>query len=142
MIAMSASSSSIAEQEPAAEIRQWLEDFAAAVRARDFAAGRGLFADGVCAFGTRADMIEGLADLEARQWRPIWNSTRGYRFDHDSAAIKVSGEMAWVAITWHSQGKDATGRWYDRFGRATYVLHHDAGRWVAVHTHHSLAPGR
>jgi len=142
MITMSASRRSSIDQGSKAEIHQWLEDFAAAVRARDFAAGRALFADDVFAFGTRADRIEGLDDLEVDQWRPIWNSTRGYRFDHDAATIDVSGEMAWVAITWHSQGQDALGDWYDRFGRATYILRRVHGRWVAAHTHHSINPGK
>jgi ketosteroid isomerase-like protein len=142
MVTVPVSRRSSVDQEPKVEIRHWLEDFAAAVRNRDFAAGRALFAEHVFAFGTRADRIEGLADLEADQWRPIWNSTRAYHFDHDAATIDVSGEMAWVAITWHSQGKDAAGTWYDRFGRATYILRRVQGAWVAVHSHHSINPGR
>ena len=90
----------------------------------------------------REDLIEGLDCLEERQWRPIWSSTRGFRFDHDTAAIKVSGNMAWIGITWHSEGKDALGRWYERLGRATYILCRRADRWFAVHTHHSLNPDR
>ncbi len=142
MLAMSTPHKAYMDSAVTADIRRWLDDFAAAVRARDFSAGRALFADNVCAFGTRATRITGLDDLEADQWRPIWNSTRGYHFDYDDASIEVSGDIAWVAIRWHSQGKDSRGDWYDRFGRATYILRKIQGRWVATHTHHSLNPGR
>ena len=122
------------------EIRQWLEDFSAAVRSRDFAAGRALFCDDVIAFGTRASRIEGLDALEAQQWRPTWNSTQGYRFDYDDARIDVHGDIACVAVTWYSQGQNADDQWFDRFGRATYLLRRVEGRWLAFHTHHSLKP--
>lgn len=136
------SRNSSTEKSASAEIKQWLADFATAVRERDFSAGRALFAHDVCSFGTRADQIKGLDDLEADQWRPIWNATRGYCFDYDGATIDVCGDSAWVAITWHSQGKDAAGNWFDRFGRATYILRRSGDKWLAVHTHHSLNPSR
>jgi len=141
MIMMSESPTSSLQERSICEIRPWLESFSAAVRDGDFAAGQALFANDVCAFGTRADRIESLADLEANQWRPIWNSTRGYRFDFDTAIIEICGPMAWVAITWHSQGRNPAGNWFDRFGRATYILRKIEGRWLAVHSHHSLNPG-
>lgn len=131
MLTLSASRSSSIDQSPTSEIRQWLEDFATAVRARNFAAGRALFADNVFASGSRADRVDELEDLEFTQWRPIWNSNRGYRFYHDAAIIDVSGAVAWVAIMWRSQGNDALRGWYDRFGRATYILRKVEGRWVA-----------
>ncbi len=122
------------------EIIEWLERFSAAVRARDFDAGRALFAEGVTAFGTRADSMHGLAQLEAEQWQPTWRATRGYRFNFDAADIQVSSDFAYAAIPWHSEGVEPSGRTFDRFGRATYILRKIEGRWLAVHTHHSLNP--
>jgi ketosteroid isomerase-like protein len=39
-----------------------------------------------------------------------------------------------------SQGQAADGSWRDRPGRMTVVLKRAGNRWLAVHTHHSLAP--
>jgi ketosteroid isomerase-like protein len=52
----------------------------------------------------------------------------------------VSGDLAWVAAPWDSQGQDADGAWNDRPGRATIVLERRDGRWLAIHTHMSLYP--
>jgi ketosteroid isomerase-like protein len=56
--------------------------------------------------------------------------------------IQVEGDLAWVAVPWTSQGRTRDGQRFDRHGRATYVLRRrdNDGRWVAVHSHHSLNP--
>jgi ketosteroid isomerase-like protein len=124
----------------AGEIRRWLEDFSAAVRAKDYACGRKLFADEVVAFGTRATMVFDLDSLTREQWRPIWGVTRGFRFNLEQARIDIEQEIAWIAAPWASQGGNDSQGWYDRSGRATYILRRREGRWLAVHSHHSLDP--
>lgn len=121
-------------------IERWLEEFAAAVRAADYARGAGLFDPAALGFGTVAERADGLERLVREQWRRTWGVTRGFRFDLGDARIEIAGEVAWVAATWSSTGFDAAGKPFPRAGRATLVLRQDAARWRAVHSHFSLLP--
>lgn len=122
------------------EIRSWLEEFAAAVRAVDYDHGRTMFAPEVVGFGTYAGVIAGLDPLIAGQWRNIWGITRGFTFRLDDLHAGIAGDQAWVAVPWDSEGQHANGEWYPRPGRATIVLERRGGRWLALHTHMSLYP--
>ncbi|MEA2709340.1 MAG: hypothetical protein QOF78_1941, partial [Phycisphaerales bacterium] len=106
------------------EIRHWLEAFAECVRAVDYDRARDMFADNVVGFGTFATMVVGRDRLIDGQWRNIWGCTRGFKFLLDAAHIETSaaGDMAFVAAPWISQGRDTTGKWFDRPGRSTLVL--------------------
>jgi ketosteroid isomerase-like protein len=125
------------------QIRAWLEAFAAAVRAVDYDAGRAMFADDVVGFGTFAKMLVGREELVAGQWKNIWGVTRGFTFALDQLHCESSGQIAWIAVPWHSQGRDPAGNWYDRFGRCTLVLRRDGSagdRWLCCHSHFSRVP--
>lgn len=122
------------------EVRGWLERFAAAVRGADYETGRGLFDPGVVSFGTRGTLMSGLDQLVSDQWSCVWGATRGFDFSFDQLQCEVAADVAWAAAPWHSQGQRPDGSWFDRFGRATYVLRRRGDRWVAVHSHHSLNP--
>ncbi|MCU0670276.1 MAG: nuclear transport factor 2 family protein [Myxococcota bacterium] len=123
------------------EIEEWLRAFAKAVRERDYASGRSLFAPDVLAFGTVAERAEGIDALVARQWRVVWETTRGFEFDYGSLRGERHGDRAWIAAAWSSMaatGAHAEGR--RRTGRATLVLARDDRGWRALHTHFSLTP--
>src|SRR6516225_219375 len=104
------------------DVRRWLADFSQAVRARDFAGGRALFAPEVVGFGTRTAKMTGLDSLVERQWQPIWNCTEGFTFDFNDVHASIEGDLAWAAAAWESWGIAADGRKFQRLGRATYVL--------------------
>ena len=134
-----AASASSAKQ----EVRRWLEDFAACVRTVDYDTARHMFDEDVVGFGTFARMLVGRENLIDGQWRNIWGTTRGFRFILDEAVIDApsSGDMAWVATPWHSQGREENGGWFDRHGRCTLVLRrHGPGAWRCVHSHYSRLP--
>jgi ketosteroid isomerase-like protein len=135
-----ASSSPSSSLGPRAEVRHWLEDFAACVRGVDYERARGMFAEEVVGFGTFARMLIGRDNLIAGQWMNIWGCTRGFRFLLEEAHVEVEGEMAWVASPWHSQGRDEQGNWFDRHGRCTLVLKKRGERWLCVHSHYSRQP--
>lgn len=122
------------------QIRDWLEEFASAVRDVDYERGKTMFAEDVVGFGTYASMLEGLNGLVEGQWKNIWGVTRGFRFRLDEAEIGISGDLAWVAAPWDSQGQRSDQTWYDRPGRATIILVRRDGKWLAKHTHLSLYP--
>lgn len=123
----------------------WLEAFAGHVRDRDLEAGRRLFAPATTGFGTRAARVDGLDDLVDRQWRPIWTSTQGFRFDVDDAVVAAAadGSQTTVAATWSSEGVADDDTTFARRGRATLVLVPDPASpvgLVAVHSHFSEDP--
>lgn len=121
-------------------LRAWLEAFSAAVRDVDYEAGKRLFAPDVVGFGTVGVLLNGLDTLIASQWKRVWSVTSGFRFDMDQITCRVRGDVAWLAAPWASRTGVADRGPADRRGRATYVLERRAGRWLAVHSHHSLDP--
>lgn len=127
-------------EEQSAEIRAWLDAFSAAVRAVDYECGMTMFAPEAVGFGTYAGMVHGLDRLVGDQWMRIWGVTRGFTFRLDEMVGGVSGDQAWVAVPWDSEGRDPGGKWSARPGRATIVLQRRGGRWLAVHSHFSLYP--
>jgi ketosteroid isomerase-like protein len=120
---------------------QWLQTFEAAVRARDFAGGRTLFADDAVAFGTWARAVAGLPNIEREQWRNVWPRIRSFHFDPDTR-VRASGDHAWIAGSWATEVTGPDGRPVERPGRGTFVLERRGGRWVAVHSHFSLLPSQ
>jgi ketosteroid isomerase-like protein len=121
-------------------IREWLEEFSDAVRNVDYERGKTMFAEDVVGFGTYASMLEGLDRLVEGQWKNIWGVTREFRFRLEEMHVGVSGDLAWVAAPWDSEGQLSDGTWYDRPGRATIILERRNGKWLAKHTHLSLYP--
>lgn len=122
------------------EVERWLRAFSRAVRERDYAAGMTLFRADVVAFGTVAERAEGSEVLQARQWRVVWETTRGFEFDYDSLRCERRGDRAWVAAQWSSVGTDRDGCDLHRAGRASLVLAGGESGWQALHSHFSLAP--
>lgn len=123
--------------------RDWLLAFSSAVRARDYAAGHALFAPHVVAFGTFSPALCGLADLEANQWRHIWENTCDFEFDFASLMCGGCDDFLWIAVRWSSHALDSNSqKTRFRTGRATFALEKIEGKWLAVHSHHSLDPER
>src|SRR5438093_1397162 len=78
----------------AATPEQWLRTFEAAVRARDFAAGRALFADDAVAFGTWARAVAGLDHIIREQWQNVWPRIRDFRFEADAGRrLRPAGRL-------------------------------------------------
>jgi ketosteroid isomerase-like protein len=123
-----------------APLRRWLTEWAARVRARDFAGGRAMCAPDIIAFGTRADVVAGIDRVHDEQWRHVWPVIRDFTVRVDEARGAIAGDTAWVAAPWDSRGVRPDGSTYARPGRLTIVLERRDGRWLAVHTHFSLSP--
>jgi ketosteroid isomerase-like protein len=124
------------------ELVSWASHFAAAVRDGDISFGRDLFKEDVVGFGTRARLMNGLEELVDQQWRHIWANTRNFDFDLDQMdwGLSQSGDLAWLGLTWSSEGHGLDAKWFSRHGRATFVLEKTADRWLCGHSHHSLDP--
>ena len=120
--------------------RQFLTEMQACVRAVDFERARPLFADDAVAFGTYAEVVSGRERLEREQWRNVWPNIRDFTFRLDDLRCLGDAETICVVVTWDSQGSRPDGSTFDRPGRATLLLTKRNGRWVALHSHFSLAP--
>jgi catechol 2,3-dioxygenase-like lactoylglutathione lyase family enzyme/ketosteroid isomerase-like protein len=128
------------EEDPLAPIRDWLDRFAACVRAVDFEGGRRLCAPELVAFGTVARVVEGIERVMEQQWRRVWPTIRDFRIRAGEARGAVAGDTAWVAAPWDSTGVRPDSTTFARPGRLTIALARRDGRWLATHTHFSLAP--
>jgi ketosteroid isomerase-like protein len=120
------------------EIEEWLARFEAAVRARDFEAGRALFAPDAIAFGTRAEMARGIDDIMAQQWRHVWPHIHDFRLG--ARVTTVTDDTGWVATMWQTTRPQPVAFPRTRRGRGTFVLERRDGQWVAVHSHFSMVP--
>ncbi len=125
---------------PARSARLWLQALQKCVRAVDYTAARKLFAADAYAFGTRAAIVRGRGALERGQWRRVWPRIRDFTFRLAEMHCVGSETDLCVIVPWDSRGVNADGSTFARPGRATIFLTHRGGRWVALHSHFSLAP--
>ena len=65
-----------ATAEDSAAVKAWFDRWGAHVAAREFTEARDLVGAEALGFGTWMDYVEGLDNLEAKQWRSIWGKTR------------------------------------------------------------------
>jgi ketosteroid isomerase-like protein len=133
-----------ADGQTAAEVRDWLERFAACVREVDYAAARPLWHPDIIIFGTYQELVKGLPAWTEQQWDSVWPRTANFRFDLANAMVMASpdGAMAVAIVPWTSTGFHEDGAPFDRPGRATVVLMRQPdSRWLGVHSHMSLARG-
>ena len=119
--------------------REWLEALQRCVRAVDYAAARPLFAEDVQAFGTYAAVVSGRDALQREQWQHIWPTIREFTFRLAEMRCVGNETLLGVIAPWDSLGTGADGTTSSRPGRATLLLVRRDGRWVAVHSHFSLA---
>jgi ketosteroid isomerase-like protein len=122
-------------------LRDWFRNWGACVASVDFDAARPLFAADVVGFGTHATFVSGLDALQAEQWQKVWPNISGFEFLVDELVGNISGNAAWAAVPWASQGYHEDGTAFDRPGRATATYRLESGRWLGTHTHFSLRPG-
>jgi ketosteroid isomerase-like protein len=132
-----------ADDATCAQVLEWLEGFAACVRAVDYAAARPFWHPRVLAFGTYQTVLEGLEDFMTRQWDNVWPRTADFAFVAERVRVLASADagMAVAIAPWTSTGFHADGTRFDRPGRATLVLARQPGGWRAVHSHMSLERG-
>jgi ketosteroid isomerase-like protein len=127
-----------------AELMAWVETFGGHVRRREFDAAAEQFDGAVVSFSSLRDVVVGLPELVEEQWKHVWPSIDGFRFEADKAEAFVSpdGRLAIVAVTWSSTGFDHDGQPFDRPGRATVVLACEPPEpWRGIHAHFSLNRG-
>jgi catechol 2,3-dioxygenase-like lactoylglutathione lyase family enzyme/ketosteroid isomerase-like protein len=133
-------SNEVVEGDPIAPLRDWLRQLQACVRAQDFTAGRALCAPDMLAFGTKAEMVEGIDEVMKQQWQQVWPRIREFTIDAARARGAIHANRGWVAARWDSLGVRPDGSTFPRPGRLTILFARRGGRWLATHTHFSLSP--
>lgn len=124
----------------AGAVRHWLTSLERCVRAVDYESARPLFAPEVQAFGTYAAIVDGRDALEREQWQHVWPTIRAFTFRLAEVRCVGNEALLGVVVPWDSLGVEPDGATTARPGRATLILAYRGGRWVAVHSHFSLAP--
>ncbi len=133
-------SNEVVEGDPIEPLREWLRQLQACVRAQDYTAGRALCASEMLAFGTKAEMVEGIDEVMKQQWQQVWPRIREFTIDAAQARGAIHANQGWVAARWDSLGVRPDGTTFPRPGRLTILFARRAGRWLATHTHFSLSP--
>ena len=135
-----------ATAEDRAGVKSWFDTWGAHVAAREFREARSLFAPEALGFGTWMDYVEGLDNLEARQWRSVWGTICNFHHQTDDALqVTISPDrlMAAGLVLWTSTGFAEDGSEFQRPGRTTGIFVRSAvgEDWLCIHTHVSLARG-
>jgi ketosteroid isomerase-like protein len=133
--------SQITISSPEDAIKEWFALLGRYCAAIDYAGGESIFAPETIAFGTKARIVEGLEHVRTNQWEAIWPNIRDFKIGMEQVRGFGDERWAWGVATWTSTGFDRDGQPYFRPGRATVVLERRDGRWLAKHSHFSLAPG-
>jgi ketosteroid isomerase-like protein len=120
--------------------REWLAALERCVRGVDYESAQPLFAAEVQAFGTYAAIVDGRDALRREQWQHLWPTIRAFTFRLAEARCVGDERQLGVVVPWDSLGLRPDGTTFPRAGRATLILIRRDGRWVAVHSHFSLAP--
>ena len=96
----------IADPTTTQSIFDWLERFAACVRAVDYAAARPFWHPDIISFGTYQELIHGRTRWTEMQWDNVWPRTADFAFDlaHTEVLISADGGMATVITPWTSTG--------------------------------------
>lgn len=126
-------------------VLDWLERFSATVREVDYRSAYPFWHPRIIAFGTVQHIVEGLEVFRDRQWESVWPRTSDFAFRMDVTRVLASpdGGMAVAIAPFTSTGYAPDGSRFDRPGRTTLILVPGDGdeRWIAVHSHMSLARG-
>ena len=95
-----------ADAATAAEVRDWLDRFAACVREVDYAAARPFWHADIVIFGTYQELVKSLSAWTERQWNNVWPRTADFRFDLANTMVMASpdGAMAVAIAPWTSTG--------------------------------------
>jgi ketosteroid isomerase-like protein len=121
---------------------QWLKEWERLINEVDFAAARRLFSEHVVSFGTLAEVLRGLDELEHQQWRKIWPTIADFTFEGPNIlTFDDAPGIASIIVLWHSKGRTKDGGWYPRKGRATLILKEEKSGLRCIHSHLSMEPG-
>jgi uncharacterized protein (TIGR02246 family) len=124
-------------------IRQRVEDWAKALRAKDIDSVMSLYAPNLVSFDLVPPLPSIGADAKRRAWQEAFAVFTG-PFDYTVTDLTVTtdGELAFVHSLNHVSGTQSNGHITDLWVRATACFQRIDGVWLVVHDHASVPADR
>ena len=120
-------------------IRQRVEDWAKAVRAKDIDTVLSLYAPASVSFDMDPPLRYTGAENKRRAWREFFAiHTGSVRYELHEMDVTANGELAFVHSLNHVSGKLASGHDQDMWLRWTACFRRIDGVWLVVHDHISV----
>jgi uncharacterized protein (TIGR02246 family) len=120
-------------------IRQRVEDWAKAIRARDIEAVLSLYAPDIVSFDLGPPLRYTGSETKRRAWREFFTVLTGpIAYEPREVTVTTHGELAFVHSLNHVSGTLATGRTTDLWVRWTACFRQIDGVWLVVHDHVSV----
>jgi len=122
-----------------AAVRQRVDDFAKAVRARDIDGVMSLYARDVVSFDVNPPLRYAGAANKRRAWQAFFATYGGpVTYDVRELNVMADGELAFVHSLNHVKGALASGHVADLWVRWTACLRRIDGVWLVAHDHVSV----
>ena len=120
-------------------IRQRVEDYARAVRAKDIDGVMSLYAPGIVSFDVDPPLRYAGADNKRRAWQAFFAAHPGpIVYDVRELNVTARGDLAFVHSVNHVSGRLASGHDSDLWVRWTACFRRIDGVWLVVHDHVSV----
>ena len=132
------------KEEPVAEalIRQRVEDYAKAVRAKDIDRVMSLYAPNIVSFDLNPPLRYAGTDNKRRAWQDFFAAHTGpVTYEVRDLNVTTDGELAFVHSLNHVNGTLASGHITDLWVRSTACFRRIDGVWLVVHDHVSVPAG-
>jgi len=122
-----------------AHIRQRVEDWVKALRAKDIDRVASLYTSDIVSFDVAPPLRYVGADRKRRAWQEVFAMVNG-PFDYEVRDLSVTtqGELAFVHSLNHVKGILASGQGIDRWVRWTAGFRRIDGVWFVAHDHVSV----
>ena len=120
-------------------VRTLIEDWAAAVRAKDFAGILRHHSPEILMFDVPPPLQSKGLDAYRRTWDLFFSWTHDpVVFDIVEMTVTCDADVAFVAAMMRCSGKETSGEDIDLDFRLTVGLRRIDGQWMVVHEHHSI----
>src|SRR5215470_15535859 len=119
-------------------IRQRVEDWANALRAKDIDGVMSLYAPNNVTFDITPPLRYFGADNKRRVWQEVFARFTSIAYEVRDLNVTTQGELAFVHSLNHVKGMLASGQSIDRWVRWTAGLRRVDGVWFVVHDHVSV----
>lgn len=122
-----------------APIRQRVEDYAKAVRAKDIDRVMSLYAPNIVSFDINPPLRYAGTDNKRRAWQEFFATYTGpVAYEVHDLNVTTDGELAFVHSLNHVKGTLASGHIADLWVRWTACFRQIDGVWLVVHDHASV----
>ncbi|ANJ75276.1 SgcJ/EcaC family oxidoreductase [Ralstonia insidiosa] len=122
-----------------AQVRALIEEWAAAVRAKDVDAVMRHYAPDVVVFDVMPPLFVKGADAYRRNWQGWFDALEGQAdFQFVELHLEVSGDLAYCFSVNRLRARYRDGAKHDAQTRATVCFRKIDGRWLVVHEHASV----